>query len=196
MFEDALDKFVGNANLIGTFACRYRLTAVLLCAAAVTGCAGYQIGNQGLYPPDIQTVSVPIFASESFRRNFGERLTEAVVKEIELKTPLKVVNSGGADSILYGRLTNDTKRVLIETRTDEPRETEVSLSVSISWVDRQGAILRQNEIPLPAEFTEFTQTASVVPEFGQSVATAHQTAIQRMAEQIVGSMEIDVLPGL
>ena len=73
----------------------------------MSGCAGYQIGNQTLYPAHISTVYVPVIESASFRRNLAEWLTEAVVKEIELKTPYKVVGSPSADSILSGRLAGE-----------------------------------------------------------------------------------------
>ena len=73
------------------------------------GCAGYQIGNQSLYPLEIHTVYVPMFQSNSFRRNLGERLTEAVVKEIEKRTPYKVVSDPNADSVLTGRIVAETR---------------------------------------------------------------------------------------
>ena len=60
--------------------------------------------------------------SSSFRRNLGERLTEAVQKEIELKTPYKVTGDPSADSELRGRIVGEGKRVVIESRTGEPRE--------------------------------------------------------------------------
>ena len=65
-------------------ACRLRMpTCCCSSLLLLGGCAGYQIGNQSLYPQEIRTVYVPMFQSISFRRNLGERLTEAVVKEIE-----------------------------------------------------------------------------------------------------------------
>ena len=60
------------------------------------------MGAESLYAPDVQTVYVPMIESESFRRDLGERLTEAVVKEIELKSPFKVVGTPDADSIFCG----------------------------------------------------------------------------------------------
>ena len=86
------------------------------------GCAGYQIGNQTLYPSHIRTVYVPMFESTSFRRNMGEQLTEAVQKEIELKTPYKVVHAPGADSVLSGRIARENKRVVIRSRSGDARE--------------------------------------------------------------------------
>jgi len=156
----------------------------------LTGCAGYQIGTQSLYPCHIQTVYVPIFESASFRRNLGEQLTEAVAKEIELKTPYKVVGDPGADSILSGRIVSESKRVVAQARSGEAREVEVNLGVEVSWLDRQGSAIRRSEaIRLPAELVDVDSNATLVPEVGQSVATAHQEAIHRVAQQIVGLME-------
>jgi len=58
------------------------------------------MGTRTLYPPDIHTVYVPIIESNSYRRQLGEWLTEAVAKEIENVTPFKVVNTPEADSVL------------------------------------------------------------------------------------------------
>jgi hypothetical protein len=169
------------------------LAGVVLCAVAailVTGCAGYQIGNQSLYPAHIRTVYVPIFDSSSFRPNLGERLTEAVQKEIELKTPYKVVHDPDADSVLSGRIVGETKRLVVGSLSGDPREVQVNLQVEVSWIDRWGEAIRQTEpIPLPTEITDVGASAGVVPEVGQSVAVAQQKAIGRLAEQIVALME-------
>lgn len=163
---------------------------LLLLFGVWTGCAGYQIGNQSLYPPDIHTVYVPIFESRSFRRDLGERLTEAVAKEIELKTPFKVVSDPNADSVLTGRIVNERKSVVVPDLVGDPREIQVGMKVEISWCDRKGAMLRDvKSVPLPAEFTDVNATANLVPEVGQSVATQQQEAICRLAEQIVQLME-------
>src|SRR5204862_2122331 len=90
--------------------------SALAILVAFTGCAGYQIGNRALYRPDIRTVHVPMIQSDSYRRYLGERLTEAVVKEIELRTPYKVVDADSADSVLTVRLVSDSKRVIANNR--------------------------------------------------------------------------------
>jgi hypothetical protein len=166
-----------------------RHSAFVLCLL-LTGCAGYQIGNCTLYPADIHTVSVPIFQSNSFRRDLGERLTEAVIKEIELKTPYKVVNRSSADSVLVGRILSESKHVVANNRYDEPRQVEVDLKVQIQWLDRNNTCVRDiKPIPLPSELASITETSTLTPEVGQSVATAQQQAIQRLARQIVRMME-------
>ena len=164
---------------------------VALACVTLVGCAGYRYGAASLYPPEIRTVHVPIFESNSYRRNLGEWLTEAVVREIELKTPYKVVHHPNADSILSGTLIADTKRLLVISPTDDPRETELVMQVQVRWVDRQGNVLRERSgVPVPLELVDVSGTASVVPEFGQSITSGQQLAIEQLAQQIVSLMEI------
>jgi hypothetical protein len=154
------------------------------------GCAPYRFGTASLYPRDVQTVHVPIFESESFRRHLGERLTEAVIKEIESKTDYKVVGDPGADSVLVGKIVQDRKRVLVENRFDDIRDVETSLFVQVTWTKRNGDVLVDHRIvSLDPASLAVLGTSSVVPESGQSIATGHQTAIRRIAQQIVGLME-------
>lgn len=170
---------------------RFGLLSLTFSLLLLLGCAGYQVGNWSLYPSHIETVYVPMFQSASFRRFLGERLTEAVVKKIEEKTPYKVVNTPNADSELSGEIVSDTKRVLIENRYDEPRKLEYTLFVRVRWVDRRGQLLREcPPVPLSPEVIGVTGRTELIPEFGQSVATSSQQAIDEAAEQIVGLMEI------
>ena len=162
----------------------------LACLAALTGCATYQVGASTLYPTDITTVYVPIIRSTSFRHNLGEMLTEAVCKEIQSKTPYKIADADSADSILSVELVSDTKRIIIESPTDEGRDIEWQMVAMVSWVDRRGELLRQGSpIPIPNSFTQISQTANIVPEVGSSIITAEMESMHRLAEQIVSLME-------
>jgi hypothetical protein len=167
--------------------------ALALAAAAgaslACGCAAYRFGNATLYPADIETVYLPVFESDSFRRNLAEFLTEAVAKEIQLKTPYTVVGTPAADSVLTGKITTDTKRVIIEDPYDYPRETQINMSIDVRWVNRRGNLVNQRAIALPPELVTLSGTGALVPEFGQSVSTAQLQAIQSLATQIVSLME-------
>ena len=163
----------------------------LLAALLAGGCRTYQFGNQTLYPSYIQTVYVPVFESTSFRRGLGEWLTEAVQKEIELKTPFKVVGSpDGADSVLSGRIVNEGKRMTIPAPTGDTRMGEYHMQVQVRWVDRRGNVLREGvPMPLDPALATVGATSNFVPEMGQSMSTAQQQAIQKLARHIVGLME-------
>jgi hypothetical protein len=166
------------------------LTALLLCG----GCAGYRFGNNTLYATNVRTVYVPMFQCDSFRTtpsvDIGERLTEAVCKEIEKRTPFKVVGSAaGADSVLTGRVVADTKRMVVESPTDQSRMVEMNYQALITWADRGGAVITSGQVPMPAATVDVGQAAALVPEYGRSVASTQQEAIVKMAQQIVGLME-------
>ncbi|MEQ8849388.1 LPS assembly lipoprotein LptE [Botrimarina sp.] len=169
-----------------------RLLAALALSAAA-GCAGYRAGASSLYAPDVATVYVPMVESESFRRDLGERLTEALVKEIELKTPYKVVSTPNADSILEVRLVRERRTVQAEDQFDNPRVFSMLLNAEATWLNRRRLPLGPTRsVPVPADLTGavgFSQTVPLIPESGQTIASQQQLAIARLAEQIVGAME-------
>lgn len=165
------------------------LIANLLCSL-LTGCAAYQVGSETLYAPDVQTVYVPVIESDSFRRGLGELLTEAVIKDIELKTPFKVVGSPNADSVLSARLVSDRRSVLVENAFDTPRVMETTMLVEVTWLNRRRTpIAPVQMIPLPPELVGMSASSALLGEIGQSVASAETQAIERLADQIVGTME-------
>jgi hypothetical protein len=171
---------IGNVQCLGLFAL----------VGCLSGCAGYQVGAESLYAPDVATVFVPVIESDSFRRDLGERLTEAVVKEIELKTPFKVVGTPDANSILSVKLFDDRRRTLVESPFDDPRVLETELKASVTWINpRRQPIMPMQIVPVPTELVAITQTSVLIPEAGQSVASSQQQAIERLAQQIVATME-------
>src|SRR5829696_6923511 len=101
--------------------CFLQFTICGLYLLLLSGCVGYHAGTNSLYAADVATVYVPMIESDSYRRDLGERLTEAIVKEIELKTPYKVVSTPDADSILSARLITDTRRRIIQNAFSDPR---------------------------------------------------------------------------
>ena len=130
----------------------------------------------------------PFFNPASFRQGLGEQLTEAVIKEIQLKTPYRVVCAADADSILTGKIVNETKRILAEDINDVPRSIGTNFVAQVRWESRSGDLLRDNLVALPP-LLQINQTANLIPVGGQSIATAHRRAIQQLAEQIVAQLE-------
>ncbi len=176
---------------------RIRLAACLaavVVTATAAGCATYRFGNNTLYATNVRTIYVPMFQCDSYRTtpaiDIGERLTEVVCKEIEKRTPFKVVGSeDSADSVLTGRIVADTKRMVVESPTDQSRQIEMNYQVMVTWADRGGTVIASGDVPLPAATVDVGQAASLVPEYGRSVASTQQEAIIKMAQQIVGLME-------
>ena len=158
-----------------------------LSVIVIAGC-GYTLGTQTLH--DVRTVHVPVFQSDSFRRNMDYLLTEAVQREIRTRTPYRLEDAETADTILKGRIVDIRKNALSETRYDDPRELQLMVGAEVTWVDRRsGQILHQQTFPVSSVLTQQASAVSFAPEVGQSLATAQQEAATRLASQIVDLME-------
>jgi hypothetical protein len=87
-------------------------------------------------------------------------------------------------------VTSDAKRVVTETNTDEPRLLRTTLTLEARWTDRRGGLLMENRTLPPGETAFFfAQGVQFVPEAGQSITTAQQRAIERLADHIVDQMQ-------
>lgn len=162
----------------------------LFAVVSQTGCAGYQLGNNSLYNSNIRTIYIPIVRNDSFRPMVGVQLTEALVKAVELRTPFKVIGDPSADSTLTCRIVRESKQVITENRTDDPRAIDAILNIELTWLDRRGNMLMENRFVPPGQFSFlFTQSSHFVPEGGQSISTALQHDIERLADTIVQQME-------
>lgn len=160
-----------------------RLAFVFL-AAALAGC-GYT--NKELFPAEYQTVSVDIFENNTFYRGVEFDLTEALVKEIELRTPYKAVSGGAAGTVLTGVVTGVEQETLSHARRGGvPQVVEVIVTVNWVWKDaRTGETIRER--------TGFEAAGRYVPQrpAGQPFDIAQHEAVERLAEEIVTAMQAD-----
>lgn len=164
-------------------------------AAAVTGVALVAIGliaagcgysTRSLHPEDVRTVVVPTFASREFRRELEFELTEELVKEIEAKTPYKVVHDrSAADTELRGEILDlDTPVVSEDLDTDRAIDVDTTLVCSFEWRDlRSGRVL--------ARRSRISATGSFASAIGETLDSATTEATRHLAERIVEAMEED-----
>jgi hypothetical protein len=166
------------------------------------------------YDEKVHTVYVPMFENHTvgaFRRGIEVDLTRAVVREIETRTPYKVVHDRSrADTELCGTITTYQKNLVNRNQLNEVREAETILKAKVVWKDlRTGEVLSQARpgprgpiappfdpdnppppiLPAKPEAVEVTSVGRMLPEVGESNATALKMNIDRMAVQIVGLME-------
>ncbi|MFM7318015.1 MAG: LPS assembly lipoprotein LptE [bacterium] len=153
-----------------------------LLAAIATGC-GYSIRQP--YNREIRTVYVPVFRNLTYRRDLNLMLTEAVCKEIEKRTPYKVVGSPeGADSQLSGEVTFADKNLVVENPQNLPRQLSASLVSTVVWKD-----IRDGDNSKDVGKVTLRENVTFSPEFGDTTLLAYQNACQKMAEQIASMME-------
>jgi len=175
-------------------------SAVVMLAAGLSfglsGCGYNQSGGSNnkleggyhwnsLYREDVQTVAVPVFASKDYRRGLEQRLTEAVVKQLEAHAPYKVVPRDRADTVLEGEVTlAQVSTVASDYQTNLPREQEFAVTVDILWKDlRTGRILVQRK--------GIRQQSAFYPTLGEGEFVGQQDAIERLAMAIVRELQAD-----
>ena len=67
---------------------------------------------------------------------------------------------------------------------------ELNFQAQVSWLDRRTNQTRElGAVPVPAAMVDVGQSWTAIPEVGQSITTAQQQALERLAQQIVALME-------
>ena len=159
----------------------------LLLPLAAAGC-GYMVGAP--FPEDVRTVAVPIFTSQTFRREVEFQLTEAVQKQIEKQTHFRVADEAYADTKLTGTIVDVRKDNRGETGFDDIRNVGLTFYVQVTWEDlRTGRLLREQQIDIPPDVVALLGQTSFAPELGQSLASATDRVIEQLAYDIVNRME-------
>jgi hypothetical protein len=155
-------------------------------AALVSAAGGCGYSSKSLYTSAYKTVSVPIFKNHTFRKELEFRLTEAIDKNIEARSPYKVVGDRKqADTVLTGEIESADETVLTgRSGINLPRETDLILTVSFTWKDaRTGRVLLERK--------KFIRAATEIPQLGERIADAEQRAVEEAAFAIVTQMQKD-----
>ncbi|MCC7147216.1 MAG: LptE family protein [Phycisphaeraceae bacterium] len=166
-----------------------RAAALLLPLACVlvavtTGC-GYKA--QTTFPTNIKTIAIPIFENRSFYRGVEFDLTEALIKEIELRTPYKVVSPQMAETVLEGSIMQVGQSATSRAdQTGLPEELEVRLTIDFRWTNvRTGETIRSRQ--------GLTTVGRYIPSrvVGQPFTVAQHQAAAEMADRIIATMRED-----
>ena len=177
-----------------------RSLAVIGLASLVAGCGSVPIGSPfttsddgGFFgwhvqapfdTSDVKTVFV-YFKTQTFRRDLQLALTEAVTKEINLRTPYTTVgNPEQADSILKGVITVTDKNLVVEAPTNLPRELNAMMTVYVNWTHNPPTEFEEKRPP-----TLVTEVNNFIPEVGETTLSAYMQIVQSIAKQMVDMME-------
>jgi outer membrane lipopolysaccharide assembly protein LptE/RlpB len=109
---------------------------LLLVLAAVEGC-GYRLEGRGVFlPKHIRKVAVPIFENKSFERDLEIVLTEAVLREINRRGGVTLVQDAAqADAVLRGTIEEYRLDVLAADRDGRASAYRVSIRAAIVFED-------------------------------------------------------------
>ena len=161
-----------------------------LCLAALTSCSsdptkGYS--STSTFPQAISSVSVPIFTTKSYVRNVEFELTDALIKEIEARTPYKVTSEQRADTIVLGQINSvELGQLSKSPRTGLSEEVIVSVTIDFQWRDlRSGKVLLERKA--------YSGHGLFVPSSPTSepVELGTFATVQQLARDVVAEMRMD-----
>ena len=162
----------------------------LLAAMLAGGCAsdptkGYAAAST--FGDEVSTVAVGVFENSTYERDIEFELTDALVKEIEARTPYKVTSPGRADTILTGQIRSVERVQLSKSRlTGLSEEVTYRVTIDLAWKDR-----RTGELILQLE--SFTAESLFVPSrpSGEPIEIGQFGVAQALARDIVAQMQAD-----
>lgn len=114
------------------------LLAVLLCIS-LASCTGYHLG--GTKPPSlaaIKSIAVPMFQNATLHPRAESLATAAMADSLVQDGTYRLAKYGSADAILEGTLANIEYSTLRSSRIDSLLAEELTNTVSISWVLKDG----------------------------------------------------------
>ncbi len=164
------------------------LLGVLVSTGLLVSCgAGTGYSNKPLFDPNVRTVAVDILANRTFYRGVEFDVSEALIKEIELRTPYKVVDRAAADTLLTGTIISVGQNALSRTHDGGvPQELQVTVAAGFEWKDqRNGKVLRKR--------SSVSGTGEYVPSrpVGEPFEIAQHRAAAELAREMVSVMRSD-----
>jgi outer membrane lipopolysaccharide assembly protein LptE/RlpB len=171
-----------------------RLHALLPLAFAllgVSGCGYHTLGAATHLPPDVRTLSVPVFATNTEAYHSEVVMTNAVIRELNTRTRLHVtpVASGDADAVLHGTILKEYVAPLTyNSETQQSSSFLITMVVSVTLNSRDGKVLYENKNYV---YREQYQATTDLPTFFQENPAAMERLSRAFARQLVG----DVLEG-
>lgn len=166
---------------------RATLLAALACITMLPGCAsspsqGYAFDST--FDESIQSVAVPIFRNETTSRGLEVQLTEAVMKQIQQRTPWHLAPTDRADTTLVGVISSTRLTVLSDDpQTGLVQEQAVRITIRFEWRDN-----RSGDILVARDGYSASGVFSPARKVGDRIEFGQRAAIDELAHDLVSDM--------
>ena len=171
-----------------------RFITVLAVAAsltAVTGCGYHAVGSATHLPPDVRTLSVPVFATRTETYHTETVMTDSVIREFATRTRFRVspAPNPDADAVLHGTILKESVTPLTyNASTQESSSFLLTLVVSVTLNGRDGKLLYENKNYV---YRQQFQSTTDLPTFLQE----NPAALRRLSRDFAHALVADVLEG-
>jgi outer membrane lipopolysaccharide assembly protein LptE/RlpB len=168
---------------------KLRLALALLIPTLLTGCGYHTAGSAAHIPPNVRTLSVPIFATRVQAFHTEMFFTQAVVGELNTRTRYRIVNSDttDADATLHGTILSQTITPLTyDANSSQTSSYLVAVTARVVLTAHDGTVLYRNDAITFREQYQSTQDLSTFIQEGSP-------AISRMSRDFAQTLVSDML---
>ncbi len=158
---------------------------------ALAGCGYHTLGAATHLPPDVKTLSVPLFTTRTEAYHTETAMTNAVIREFATRTRFRVTpaDGAGADAVLHGTILKEAITPLTyNSSTQQSSSFLITIIVSVTLNGADGKVLYQNPNYV---YREQYQATTDLATFIQEDPAAVNRISRAFARQLVG----DVLEG-
>jgi len=165
------------------------LASIAASFLAISGCGYHSLGAATHLPPDVQTLAVPVFATNTEAYHTEVVITQAVLREFATRTRLRIVPdaTGDPDAILHGTILKETVAPLTyNSSTQQSSSFLITVVASVTLTSRDGKTLYENNNYV---FRQQYQSTTDLPSFIQE----NPAAVQRLSREFASALVADVL---
>jgi outer membrane lipopolysaccharide assembly protein LptE/RlpB len=170
-----------------------RLLILALAASLVvlTGCGYHTVGAANHLPPEMKTLSVPVFTTRTDAYHTETAMTNAVIREFATRTRFRVTPDANAeaDAVLRGTILKEAVTPLTyNASTQESSSFLLTMVVSVTLTSRDGKVLYENKNYV---FRQQYQSTTDLPTFLQE----DPAALERLSRDFARALVADVIEG-
>ncbi len=171
-----------------------RSFALVPLAAALFGlsaCGYHTLGAATHLPPNVRTLAVPVFATQTNNYHSEVVMTDAVIHELAARTSFRVEpkNDPEADATLHGTILRQIVTPLTyNSSTQQSSSFLVTMLVSVKLTGRDGKVLYQNPRYV---YRQQYQSTTTLPTFLQE----DPAAVERLSRDFAQQLVADILEG-
>jgi outer membrane lipopolysaccharide assembly protein LptE/RlpB len=159
--------------------------------AGLSGCGYHTLGAATHLPPDVHTLSVPVFQTRTEIYGTESAMTDAVIREFAARTRFRVTPSSNenADAVLHGTILKEVVSPLTyNSVTQQSSSFLITIIVSVTLNGRDGRVLYQND---NYTFRQQYQSTTDLPTFLEE----DPAAVERLSREFARQLVADVLEG-
>jgi outer membrane lipopolysaccharide assembly protein LptE/RlpB len=165
--------------------------AILLAVLGLSGCGYHTLGAATHLPPDVHTLSVPLFATQTEAYHTETVMTNAVIREFATRTRFRVTpaQDSDADAVLRGTILKQYVAPLTyNSSTQQSSSFLITIVVSVKLTGRDGRVLYENKNYVYRE--QYQSTVDLNTFIQEDPA-----AVERLSRAFARALVADVLEG-